>query len=94
MVVLYINTNGGRMKLSEYAKQKNVHYRTALRWFKEGKIPNARQLPTGTIVIEDDAPVDVVEELRQIKETLKSLQELGEATKAALERLKGEGKEK
>lgn len=40
------------MKLSEYAKLNNVTYRTAWQWYADGKIPNARQLETGTIVID------------------------------------------
>ena len=39
------------MKLSEYAKLNSVSYKTAWRWFKEGKIKNAKQLNTGTVVI-------------------------------------------
>ena len=39
------------MKLSEYAKQKGVTYRTAWNHWKKG-ILDAEQLPTGTIVIQ------------------------------------------
>lgn len=39
------------MKLSEYAKLHSVTYRTAWAWFKEGKIKNAYQLDTGTVII-------------------------------------------
>lgn len=42
------------MKLSEYAKQQGIHYRTALSWFHSGLIPNARQLPTGTIIVTEE----------------------------------------
>lgn len=42
------------MKLSEYAKINSVGYRTAWNWFNEGKIPNARQLPSGTIVVDEE----------------------------------------
>lgn len=38
------------MKLSDYAKQVGVSYRTAWRWYKEGSIPGY-QLPTGTIIV-------------------------------------------
>lgn len=43
------------MKLSDYARQQGIHYRTALRWFHAGKI-HGRQVDTGTILIdkEDD----------------------------------------
>ncbi|MGB9811383.1 MAG: IS607 family transposase [Dictyoglomus turgidum] len=43
------------MKLSEWARKLGISYRRAWQMFKDGKLPNARQLPTGTIVvIEDD----------------------------------------
>lgn len=38
------------MKLSQYAKQQGVSYRTALRWFKAGTI-NGYQAPSGTIIV-------------------------------------------
>ena len=40
------------MKLSTWAKEKGIHYNTAYRWFYQGKIPNAYQMHTGTIIIE------------------------------------------
>ena len=40
------------MKLNAYAKKIGVHYRTAYRWFREGKLPGY-QMPTGTIIVED-----------------------------------------
>lgn len=41
------------MKLSDWARQEGVHYQTAWRWWKEGKLPvPARQTPTGTILVE------------------------------------------
>ena len=42
------------MKLSEYAKQNSISYQTAWLHYKQGLIPNARQLPTGTVVIDDN----------------------------------------
>jgi len=41
------------MKLSEYAKKNSVTYRTAWNHFKQGKIGNARQLHSGTIVVDE-----------------------------------------
>lgn len=38
------------MKLSHYAQQVGVHYRTAWRWFQEGKIAGY-QMATGTVII-------------------------------------------
>ncbi|MCP4108846.1 MAG: IS607 family transposase [Desulfobacteraceae bacterium] len=44
------------MKLSHYAKKLGVHYKTAWRWYKEGRL-EGYQLPTGTIIItEEDTP--------------------------------------
>jgi len=40
-------------KLSEYAKEHGIHYKTAHVHFQKGLIPGAYQLPTGTIVIPD-----------------------------------------
>ena len=42
------------MKLSDYAKEQGVSYRTAWSWWKKGII-KGRQLPTGTILVETDA---------------------------------------
>lgn len=43
------------MKLTQWAKKVGVCYKTAWRWFKEGKLPvAARQISTGTIIIEDE----------------------------------------
>ena len=38
------------MKLSLYAKQQGISYRTALRWFRAGTI-RGYQAPTGTIIV-------------------------------------------
>ena len=41
------------MKLSEWAKQAGISYRTAWRWFKAGTLPcKAKQMASGTIIIE------------------------------------------
>lgn len=40
------------MKLSEWARENGVSYRTALRWYHAGNLPvPAEQLPTGTILV-------------------------------------------
>ena len=49
------------MKLSEYAKKNSISYRTAWRHYKLGLIPNAKQLSTGTIVVEDDTNITTKE---------------------------------
>jgi putative resolvase len=45
------------MRLSEWAAQQGVHYQTAWRWWKRGTLPvPARQLASGTILVELPAP--------------------------------------
>ena len=41
------------MKLSEWATKNSVCYKTAYRIFKKGLLVGAKQLPTGTIIIEE-----------------------------------------
>src|SRR5260370_9279303 len=43
------------MRLSQYAKQMNVSYKTAFRWWKAGRL-DAYQLDTGTIIVRDPEP--------------------------------------
>jgi len=43
------------MKLSEYAKQVGVTYKTASQWWKAGQL-DASQLPTGTIIVREATP--------------------------------------
>lgn len=62
------------MKLIHWAKKQGVHYNTAYRWFKLGKIPNAYQLDTGTIIIEEK--IDVKELMEVLKRIEKKLDEL------------------
>ena len=49
------------MKLSEYAKRNSISYQTAWTHFKRGLIPNAHQLPTGTVVV-DEIPTNDTKE--------------------------------
>jgi putative resolvase len=43
------------MKLSEWAKKQGISYKTAHRWYKEGKLPcEADQMPTGTIIVKEN----------------------------------------
>ncbi|MDM8552561.1 IS607 family transposase [Desulfobacterales bacterium HSG2] len=45
------------MKLSEWAKEKGITYKTAYRMFRAGKLPVAsEQLPTGTILVYPEQP--------------------------------------
>ena len=43
------------MKLSQYAKQQGISYRTALRWWQAGLI-KGYQAPTGTIIVAEEPP--------------------------------------
>ena len=43
------------MKLSEYAKQVGVTYKTAYQWWRAGQL-DAYQLPTGTIIVREAKP--------------------------------------
>jgi putative resolvase len=48
------------MKLSVWAAQQGVHYQTAWRWWKHGTLPvPARQLPSGTILVDGPAPASL-----------------------------------
>src|SRR6266542_2959053 len=41
------------MKLSEWAESQGIHYMTAWRWWKSGKLPvPAYQTPSGSIIVE------------------------------------------
>ncbi len=50
------------MKLSQYAKQQGISYKTAWRWYKAGQL-DAYQTPTGTVIVRD-APQQVVSQGR------------------------------
>ncbi len=45
------------MKLSKWCKTQDICYQTGINWFHKGLIPNAKQLHTGTILVEDDKPI-------------------------------------
>jgi putative resolvase len=44
------------IKLSQYAGQQGISYRTALRWWQAGQI-KGYQAPTGTIIVAEDESV-------------------------------------
>lgn len=46
------------MKLSEYAKKNSISYQTAWSHYKQGLIRGARQLPSGTVVIDENINQD------------------------------------
>ena len=46
------------MKLSQWAKKNGLTYQTAFNLFKKGQLPGkVTQLPSGTILIEEDSLV-------------------------------------
>ncbi len=45
------------MKLSHWAKQQGIHYQTAWRWFKEGRIDGSYRSESGSIFVLDKSPV-------------------------------------
>src|ERR671937_119968 len=51
------------MRLRDWAEQQGIHYQTAWKWFRDGKLPvPALQTPSGTILVQPDAP-DAVPQL-------------------------------
>jgi putative resolvase len=45
------------MRLKDWAAQQGIHYQTAWKWFRDGKLPvPALQTPSGTILVQPDAP--------------------------------------
>src|SRR5258708_36840343 len=50
------------MKLSQYAKQQGISYRTALRWFRDGTI-QGYQAPSGTIIVTEREPMQAVQQV-------------------------------
>jgi predicted site-specific integrase-resolvase len=50
------------MKLSQYAKQQGISYRTALRWFRDGTI-QGYQAPSGTIIVTEQAKPQSVQKV-------------------------------
>ena len=50
------------MKLSVWAKKQGISYKTAWRWYKEGKLPvSAEKTPSGTILVRTDEYEDASE---------------------------------
>jgi putative resolvase len=44
------------MRLKEWAAQQGIHYQTAWKWFRDGKLPvPALQTPSGTILVQSAA---------------------------------------
>ena len=69
------NTDAYHMKLSTWATQQGISYITAYRWFKAGKIANAKQLDTGTIIVEDlkDDVIVIIGKADKVDEIVKKI---------------------
>jgi predicted site-specific integrase-resolvase len=50
------------MKLSQYAKQQGISYRTAFRWWQAGQI-KGYQVPSGTIIVTPEEPTVTTEKV-------------------------------
>ena len=59
------------MKLSVYAKKMGISYRTAWNWFKSGKL-KAVQMPSGTIMVEDENNKDIIKKLKESNEKIEN----------------------
>jgi putative resolvase len=47
------------MRLKDWAEQQGIHYQTAWKWFRDGKLPvPALQTPSGTILVQPDTNPD------------------------------------
>jgi putative resolvase len=46
------------MKLSEFARQHGISYKTAWRWWKDGKLPG-KQMPSGTVIVFPEQKAEV-----------------------------------
>ncbi len=57
------------MKLSIYAKKMGITYRTAWNWFRSGKLKGV-QMPSGTIITEDENNKDIIKELKKSDEKI------------------------
>lgn len=44
------------MKLSQWAKKNSLTYRRSWELFKQGKIPNSRKIPSGSVIVDDELP--------------------------------------
>ena len=61
------------MKLADWARRQGLDYKTAWRWFHAGILPvPARQLPTGTILVDVDLKETVESQLQKQVEDLKA----------------------
>lgn len=77
------------MKLSEWARQNDLSYNTAHSWFKKGILPcEAKQLPTGTIIVYPDKPINTNDEKNVVLYARVSSHDQKEDLQRQLQRLK------
>ena len=51
------------VRLKEWAAQQGIHYQTAWKWFRDGKLPvPALQTPSGTILVQPAADATLSED--------------------------------
>jgi len=60
-------------KLSEYATEHNITYRTAWNHFARGLISGAYQLSNGTVVIPDSNTADLEKAIHDLKNIITEL---------------------
>ncbi len=72
------------MKLSNWATEKGISYQTAYRLFKNGHLPSAYQLPTGTILVD----VSEVKKDKKIEELKKHIELLTDLNRSMMEKIK------
>ncbi|MCI0662764.1 MAG: hypothetical protein L0220_16985 [Acidobacteria bacterium] len=64
------------MKLSEWARQQGISYRTSLRWFHDGTLPvEAEQMETGTIIVKLQSISDNRAAKHKAEKAIKATQE-------------------
>ncbi len=72
------------MKLSNWATEKGISYQTAYRLFKNGYLPSAYQLPTGTILVD----VSETKKDKNIEELKKYIELLTNLNRSIMENIK------
>ena len=73
-----------QMKLSNWAKEKGISYQTAYRLFKNGHLPSAYRLPTGTILVD----VSKVKNDKMIEELKKHIELLTDLNRSMMQNFK------
>ncbi len=66
------------MKLSQWAKKQGLTYKTAWSMYNKQLIPNARQLLTGTIIVDDEIAQDEKDIKQYLMEVISLLKMINE----------------